>query len=271
MLKPSFVIKTILLFPLAFLFTLSHAQNPGSGIIFGVKGGASKMMSEGTSIFSDRVKEFDQQAGLAADIELSKLLLNHFELGMEIGISNIKGINDDPTQSPSKYRIQGDYFIRDLEGPLEYSNRLISQKFFIGYYFRNFNNISTILNPEPFIRAGAGYISYGVELFENNQSTSGKGTENYADLSMSSGLFFASFGVKSYLTPNFFMNITYTVNYTNYDYLDAVFNFDSNEERLGYNGMYSEIKIGLFYQFAGKGKRNGGPKNGLGPNLPFSK
>jgi len=127
------------------------------------------------------------------------------------------------------------------------------------------------LNPEPFIRAGAGYISYGVELFENDRSTSGKGTENYADLSMSSALFFASVGVKSYLSPNFFMNITYTVNYTNYDYLDAVFNFDSNEERLGLNGMYSEFKIGLFYQFAGKGKRGGGPKNGLGPNLPFSR
>ena len=270
-LRPNLLKRTLLVLWLVLLIFTTNAQNPGSGLIFGINGGISKMMSEGNSLFSDRIKEFDQNAGSAFDLELSKLLFNHFELGTSVGISNIEGTLDNPIQSNDKYRIQGDYFIRDLQGPLEYSNRLISQKFFVGYYFRSFNNISQTLSPEPFLRAGLGYISYGVELFANDESTSGKGTDNYADLSMSSTLIFTTVGVKSYISPNFFVNVTYSLNYTNYDYLDAVFNFDSNEERLGYNGMYSEIKVGLFYQFAGKEKRGGGAKNGSGPNLPFSR
>ncbi|WP_167619042.1 hypothetical protein [Maribellus sediminis] len=263
--------KVFLVF--AFLQTLTtvNAQNPSSGIIFGINAGASKMMSEVSSGFSESYKEFDQSAGFASDLELSKLFLNHFEVGASIGMTNLHGTLDDPTQSVNKYKIQGDYYIRDLEGPLQYNNRLIGQRFFVGYYFRSFENISDVYSPEPFIRIGAGYINYAVELFENETSSSGKGTGDYADLPMSSALFFATAGVKSYISPNLFANITYTFNYTGYDYLDAVFNFNSAGERLGLGGIYSELKVGLFYQFAGKSKHKGSAKNGLGPNLPFSK
>lgn len=247
------------------------AQDPASGIIFGGNIGTSKMITEVSSDFKQHYTEFDQKSGLAGDIEIAKLLFNHFEVGGSIGISNLKGTLNDPGTSNSKYKIQGDYFIRDLDGPLEYSNRLIQPKFFVGYYFRSFSNISETLMPEPFVRIGTGFLSYGVELFQNDQSTSGKGTENYADIPMSSTLFFATAGVKTYISSNFFVNLTFTCNYTNYDYLDAVFNFDSNEERLGFGGLYSELKIGLFYQSSGKGKRGGSSKSSLGPNLPFSR
>ncbi len=260
-------------FVLLVTLTLStvHAQNPSSGVIFGIKAGTSKMLSEVSSDFSQSYKEFDQSAGLAIDLELSKLLFNHFEIGTSVDFTNLHGTLDDPSQSLNRYRIQGDYFLRDLEKPVEYKNRLVGQKFFVGYYFRSFSNITETLSPEPFLRLGAGYISYGVELYQNGTSVYGKGTEDYSDIPMSSTLFFATAGVKSYVSPHVFLNLTYTFNYTNYDYLDAVFNFNSAGERLGLNGIYSEIKIGLFYQSTGRGKRKGSAGSGLGPNLPFSR
>lgn len=256
---------------LVFIATGALAQNPSSGIIFGAKLGSTKLLKEVTPDFKQYSTEFDNKGGLAADFEISKLFWNHLEAGMDIGLSNISGTLEDPGTSTNKYRIQGDFFIRDLQGPLEYNNRLTSQRFFIGYYFRSFANLDGTMSPEPFVRVGAGYLSYGVELFENDQSTSGKGTENYANLSMSSALFFATAGIKSYLSPNFFVNATYTLNYTNYDYLDAVFNFTYDGERIGMGGLYSEIKIGLFFQTNGSGKRPGSKHGRAGGSLPFSR
>jgi hypothetical protein len=270
--KPS-LIKTLLIALVVLMFvTNTNAQTPASGLIVGINVGASKMITEVSSDFKQHYTEFDQKSGFSADLEIAKPLFNHFEIGTSIGVSNLGGTLEDPSGSNNKYKIFKDqYFIRDLEGPLEYKNRLVQQKFFVAYYFRSFSNISKTLSPEPFIRAGAGYISYGVELFEKNESTSGKGTEDFADISMSSGLFFATAGVKTYVSPNFFLNLTFTCNYTNYDYLDAVFNYNSEQERLGFGGIYSEFRIGIFYQLAGKEKREGKSKNGLGPNLPFSR
>lgn len=264
--------RKVILFILSFIFLNQlHAQDPASGFVFGLNFGTSKMITEVSPDFSQHYSDFDQSSGFAIDLELSKPFLNHFEAGTALGISNIKGRMNDPSESYNKYHVEGDFFIRDLEAPLTYHNQLLGHKFFLGYYFRSFDKIDDIFQPEPFIRAGAGYIVYGVELFENNESTFGKGSENYADLNMTSALMFATVGVKSYISSNIFMNLTYTMNYTNYDYLDAVFNFDNAGTRLGFGGIYSEIKIGFFYQAAGKGKRNTAAKNGLGPNLPFSR
>ncbi|WP_340112487.1 hypothetical protein [Maribellus mangrovi] len=266
------ILNLLLSVAVVLLSTSVLAQNPVSGIIIGGNAGTSKMITEVSSDFKQHYTEFDQKSGFAGDLEIAKLLYNHFEVGTSFGISHLGGTLKDPSGSNNKYKLQGNqFFIRDLESPLEYNNRLIQNKFFVGYYFRSFSNISETMKPEPFVRLGAGYISYGVELFQNGQSTSGKGTENYPDLSMSSTIFFATAGVKSYISPNFFMNITFTCNYTNYDYLDAVFNFDTNEQRLGFGGLYSELKIGLFYQSSGKRKRGRSSKSNLAPNLPFSR
>lgn len=270
--RPNLVKNTLLILLLVMFTTNANAQDPGSGIVFGVKGGTSKMLGEANSLFAERVNDFNQKVGWAGDMELSKLFLNHFEAGLEVGITKLSGILEDPTQSYSKYKLQqGHYYIRDLPGPLKYSNHLITQKFFIGYYFRSFSKIKNTFSPEPFFRAGAGYITYGVELFSKNESTSGKGTDNYADLNMSSALFFASVGIKTYISHNFSMNVSYTFNYTNYDYLDAVFNYDSNEQRLGLKGMYSEIKVGLFFQFLNNISGKGSSRRGHGASLPFSR
>ena len=250
-------------------FIFAEAQNPSSGIILGVKIGSSKMLTEVSSDFSEHLSEFDHKPGLAADIEISKLLFNHFEIGSEINYSILQGETDDP-----QFTAIGNHhpFPTKPSGPVEYHNRLLGQKFFVGYYFRNFSNINRSYSLEPFLRTGVGYIDYAVELkYQDPEKGSifGKGAGDYDQLVLSTAVYFLSAGLKTYITPQFFMNVSYSLNFVPYDFLDGVYNFNSDGSRADMNGLYSEIKIGFFFQSIGKGKNNSSG-NRKKANLPFS-
>ncbi len=66
------------------------------------------------------------------------------------------------------------------------------------------------------------------------------------------------------------MNISYSRNYVPYDFLDVVYNYNSDGSRTDMNGVYSEIKIGFFFQSIGKGKKGTSLGNRKKANLPFS-
>ncbi|MFV0591186.1 MAG: hypothetical protein ACK5M7_07360 [Draconibacterium sp.] len=256
---------------LFFLFTGAYSQNPTSGIIFGTKIGVSQMLTEVTPDFKEHLTEFDHKPGFAMDLELSKLFFNHWEAGTDINFTNLKGETDNPD-----FTAIGNHHSMPapIEDPVEYTNLLIGQKFFIGYYFRSFENITSPWTPEPFLRAGIGYIQYGAELKYQDPalgSIFGKGAGDYTNLSMSSMVLFLSAGVKSYVNPNFFINTTFTCNYTNYDYLDAVYNYYSDGTRADLRGIYTEIKVGLYFQSNGSGKGSSHSKGKTADPLPFSR
>jgi len=259
---------TILLF---LVQLIAFTQNPTSGIIIGTKIGTSKLVTEVTPDFKEHLTEFDNSPGLAIDLEVSKLLFRHWEIGMDVNLTNLNGDTDNPDFTAEGIH----YKMKDpIEDPVEYSNRLIGQKFFIGYYFRSFKNISTTWMPEPFLRAGIGYIQYGVELEYKDPelgSIFGKGAGDYNNLSTSSMVLFLSAGVKSYISPNFFVNTTLTCNYTNYDYLDGVYNYYTDGTRADLRGIYTELKFGFYFQSNGSGKGSKRGKSQMANPLPFSR
>lgn len=256
---------------LLLIYSTAFAQDPTSGIIIGTKIGVSKMITEITPDFKEHLTEFDHKPGLAIDLEISKLLPNHWEIGTDIYLSNLRGENDNPDFTAEGFH----YRMKDpIDDPVEYANRLMGQKFFVGYYFRSFENTSALFIPEPFLRAGIGYIQYGVEVkYQDPElgSIFGKGTGDFTNLSTSSMLFFLSAGVKSYLSPNFFVNTTVSCNYTNYDFLDGVYNYYSDGTRADLRGIYTELKIGLYFQTNGSGKSHRHIKGSSADPLPFSR
>jgi hypothetical protein len=246
------------------------AQNPSSGIIFGLNAGASRLVTEFSSGFKESVTEFDNKAGFAADLEVSKLLFNHFEVGTSINLANLKGDTDDPQFSAEGLHFQ---MMEDIVDPVEYINQLVGQKFFAGYYFRSFSKIKETWQPEPFIRAGIGYIHYSAELRYQDPALGlifGKGIEGY-DYNLSTLLYSITAGVKVYAASNFFINTTYTLNYTNYDFLDVVHNYSSDGTFGDFNGIYSEFKVGIFFQTKGKGNRSASSGARNATSLPFAR
>lgn len=249
----------------------AFTQNPTSGIIVGTKIGMAKLITEVTPDFKEHLTEFNNKNGIAIDMEVSKLLFNHWEIGTDVSLTNLKGETDNPdfTAEGIHYRMK-----EPIDDPVKYSNRLIGQKFFIGYYLRSFDNITVTWMPEPFFRAGIGYIQYGVELKYKDPelgSIFGKGAGKFTDLSTSSMVLFLSAGVKNYISPNFFINTTFTCNYTNYDYLDGVYNYYSDGTRADLRGIYTELKFGFFFQSNGSGKGSGRGKGNMKNPLPFSR
>ena len=70
-------------------------------------------------------------------------------------------------------------------------------------------------------------------------------------------------------------------NVVKYDFLDVVHNYDDNGNRMNITGLYSEVKIGIFYNSSKSGSNSGSPgkgktrKKGKGSNrynnLPFGR
>lgn len=265
----------IIVLGILFLGQAAWAQNPSSGINFGIKAGVSKMNTEITSDFSQHLTEFDHKPGLALDLEFSKFLFKHFEVGTSINFNILKGSTDSASFTAINTASNQ---LKDIDSgsAVEYHNRLLGQRFFVGYYFRNFERINRLHSLEPFLQAGLGYINYAFEVKHPDEEDAifGKGTSSFAqneDVSLSTAIYFFTAGVKTYVSSNFFVTANYTINYVPHDFLDGVSNYQADGSRAGMNGLFSEFKIGFFFQTTGKGKQIGGRKHYSRPYLPFKK
>lgn len=265
--------KKTILFALGLLLAgFASAQQSLTGINIGLKTGLSKMNTEITSDYTQHLTEFNQQPGIAVDLEFSKFLAHHFEVGTSINFNILSGYSD----SASFTAIYSDHYkLSTIEQgkAVEYRNRLIGQRFFVGYYFRDFSKIHRLSSPEPFIQIGLGYIDYAVELKyqEDGMLIFSKGTDNSDGKTLSTAIYFLNAGVKYYLSPGFFLNFTYTINYVPYDFLDGVYNYNADGSRADMKGLFSEIKIGFFFQTGGKRRHARIKRFRSGSFLPFSK
>jgi len=250
------------------------AQKSSSGINIGIKAGSSKMITEITSDFSQHLTEFDHDPGLALDLEFSKFLGNHFEVGTSINLNILQG---DTTSANFTSINNATNQLRDISvgDTVKYHNRLLGQRFFVSYYFRDFSNIEHAYQLEPFLRTGLGYIKYAVEVKSPGEEEAifGKGSDSFEqnkDISLFTAIYFLTAGVKTYLSPNFYINASYTINYVPYDFLDGVYNYNySDGSRADMKGLFSEFKIGIFFQTGGKRMHPGGRRNHSRPYLPF--
>lgn len=251
-----------------------------SGFNFGLKVGGSKLLGEMTSGFSETINEFNNQFGIASGIEISKYLSPHIEIGMQFGYSVLNGNSDDPLL----FSAQGFHAAfppppDQVVDPVEYQNKLLGQNFFFRYYLGNVTNQSYF---NPFISGGVGYLTYKsvFQYSDTKEIIFGKGNEEYT--SLSTAVFFAGAGFKTKVSSQFYLLTSVDFNLVNYDFLDVVHNYDEQGDRTVLNGLYTEIKIGIFYTTkaaSGGGKSSGKKgkssrsksKPGNNSNLPFSR
>ena len=252
-----------------------HAQELGNtGINVGAKIGISKLLTE--TDFSESTLEFNNQSGFTFDIEISKYLNNHIEIGAEFDNSVLSGENDIPNFSANGWHAA---FQTPITEPVEYHNKLSGFNFFFRYYFRPALEESKF---NPFIRAGMGYINYTSE-FKYKTSPNpddegiifGKGVNGYG--SLSTAVFKLGTGFKTSLSSQVYLLTNLDFNLANYDFLDVVHNYDTSGNRIALYGIYSQIKIGIFYNSVKAGgssnkKSKGRNKNGGSSDntyLPF--
>lgn len=265
-------LKNHVTFTLAFILiaNIIFAQESSiSGVNIGLKIGGSQLLTEIKNDFSGVVKEFNNKFGIASSLEISKYISPRWEIGGEVGISVLKGYTNSPNFSVEGLHYE---FLQDIVNPVEYKNEITGLNLLIRYFFKDVNSDSKII---PFVRTGAGYLKYSSELkyidAPDDELISGKGKEGYT--SLSTPVFVLGTGLKSPLTQNLYLIASINFNFVNYDHLDVVHNYNTDKERLKITGLYTEIKIGLFYNFNfSKNNKNVRPNGKSKSNhLPFSR
>ncbi|WP_297087905.1 hypothetical protein [uncultured Draconibacterium sp.] len=261
----------IFLFSLLFIVAQACAQHPNAGLILGASAGMAKVSTELTPGFKTVPNEFNHKFAPAVSLELSKLLGNHFEIGTDVNLTLLKGDTDNPQFSAEG--IHG--AMKDpIAEPVEYNNQLFGQQLFVSYYFRTFEAYSPGYRLEPFVRTGIGYQAYtaGFKYIDapDDELIFGKNKGNYKKYELFEAVYFVALGVKTKFSNHFFMNTTVSFNYSNYDFLDVVHNYNSDGSFADLRGLYTAFKIGFFYQSneIGKHKSRRGQYNK--PVLPFS-
>jgi hypothetical protein len=241
-----------------------------SGINVGIKVGGAKLIAE--YIENKKINEFTNTPGLSAGIEVSKILSPHLELGAEFIYTVLNGETDETHHfSALGYHFE---FKNMITGPTEYNNKLFGEGVFIRYYF--IENVLGKTQFNPYLKMGFTYLSYK-SIFKYKDSEEvffGKGEENQTNLSTGSLSFGAGF--KTTVSNQAYLLFSFDANMVKYDFLDVVHNYDIDGNRVNTNGLYAEIKIGLFYNTSksagdsGSKGKSGKSSNGK-PGLPFAR
>lgn len=253
------------------------AQKFTNGINMGFNVGSSRLLVEVPRDFSYTVNEFSNQSGLALDFEISKLLGDHWELGIKTGFSNLSGKSEDSNFSAEGWHAS---MMSEIDKPVEYTNKLTGQVVFVGYYFSAFDEKP---NFEPFVRLGIGYDSYESKLRYSDPNDGnpqkeglifGKTIDGYPNLTTM--VYSFQTGIRHKISSLFYINTTLNLNYVNYDFLDVVHNYDIHGNNLRLKGIYSELKVGIFFNTAAAA--SGSSRKGYRrhkaykrPVLPFAK
>ena len=268
-------LKIFIFFTLTFVLfaNISFAQKSSiGGVNVGLKIGGARLLTEIKNDFSGIVNEFNNKFGLASGIEISKYVSSRWEIGGEVGLSVLKGYTNSPDFSAEGLHWE---ISKDMVDPVEYKNKILGFNLVIRYFFKDVNSDSKII---PFIRSGAGYLKYSSELkyidAPDDEIITGKGKEGHT--SLSTPVFALGTGLKSPVSQNLYLLALINFNFVNYDHLDVVHNYNSNNERLKITGLYTEIKIGIFYNINfSNGKKSGNNmKSGRNSNkshLPFAR
>jgi hypothetical protein len=273
LIKPYFKYLAVILLFVPIVNSVYSQNFAESGINLGLKVGGSKLLGEIPYDFSQIINEFENKTGLTSSFEISKYISPRWEIGADIGYSNLNGSTNTPEFSAEGFQIE---MTRNINDPVEYINELLTMDFFFRYFFKQTSAKSAY---NPFIRFGGGLLSYFSKFnlinAPDDKLIFGKGKEGYTKLS--TPVFFMGTGFKSTFSSNFYMVTSVDFNFANYDFLDVVHNYDSAGNRLDLLGLYAEFKVGIFYTTGvtgskskekSKNKNSGSSGNGY---LPFSR
>ena len=264
---------TLVILALISISGTTHAQETDiRGINLGVKVGGSKLLGESPKGSAGFINEFDNKFGFATGFEISKYLSPRWEIAGEFSYSNLRGDTDSPNLSAEgKHPVVPE----NLEDPVEYNNKLAGYNILFRYYFKPVNSESAFI---PFIGFGGGYIKYN-SVFKykdapDDEVIFSKGKDSWT---LSTPGFYVGTGFNSNLTSNLYLKTSVDFKFVNYGFLDVVHNFDEDGNKQEVLGLFTELKLALFFSIKGSGKkRNKSSTRGLGNSfgtsyLPFSR
>lgn len=263
-----YVVVTVIL---VFISGITPAQEiKSSGINLGIKVGTSKLLGEISKGNTGFITEFENQFGVASGFEISKYISSRWEIGGDLSYTVLKGYTNSP-----EFSAEGLHPLvpKGLTDPVEYQNNLLGFNFIFRYFFKPADSESAFI---PFISGGVGYLKYFSKFkyidAPDDDLLFGKGEENgYATLS--TPVFIVSPGFKTKISSKFYLLTSVDFKLVNYDFLDVMHNYNTDGSKLKITGLYTEIKIGIFYNL-GKSEKSRNSSNG-GSNitgyLPFSR
>jgi hypothetical protein len=224
---------------------LARAQKI-SGLNIGAELGSSRFIMEVPTDFSRKIIEFDNKFGFTTDIELTKYLSNHWEIGIDLNYTKLNGNRQHPSFSAERYHIA----INNLKDkPVEYNNQLFGQKVFARFFFTPLNEKLKKINSYPFISFGVGVLNYKSKFkyvdASNNNLIFGKNYNGFSKLSTAVYSFGA--GIKTSWSSKLFLISSINYNFVNYDFLDVMHNNDRTGNKMDILGMYFDFKVGIFY------------------------
>lgn len=267
---PKYILLTL---SLILVVTINKAQNfSNSGINVGAKAGGAKLLGEVPYNLSEIINEFDNKTGIVSAFEISKYISQSWEIVTEIGYSNLNGYTFNPEFSAVGIQHE---IPSEINEPVEYINKIYSLNFFFRYYFKPVYSESFFV---PFFNVGGGYLNYNSKFkyidASDNDLLFGKGTEGYTKLS--TPVFFLGTGFKTSISSKFYIVSSIDLKMVNYDFLDVIHNYNIEKSRIELIGLYTEFKIGIFFNFNKSGDDNHGVKNKKGSSsgktyLPFSR
>ncbi len=271
--KPTLSKYIIVVFILTSVSTVLFGQ---SLINVGANLGGSKLMGEIPKGSAGIINEFDNKTGLAFAFEISKYISPKGEIGVDFATSNLTGSTYNPEFSAEGLQAG---IPSEISDPAEYENKLVSLDIYFRYFFKPYFTESYFI---PFVKAGGGYLNYTSKFkyidAPEDDLLFGKGKEGYTDLATPK--FTVGTGIKTTISPNFYLLTSFDINMVVYDFLDVVHNYSADKIRQQITGVYTEFKIGIFYTINNPGakqKKNkkNNDKNHKGSSskssyLPFS-
>ena len=266
-----YIVVTVII---VFISGINYAQEfKSSGINLGIKVGTSKLLGEKPKGSDGFINEFDNKFGLASGLEISKYISSRWEIAGDISYSVLKGNTFSP-----EFSAEGIHPLipKDLTDPVEYENKLLGYNLLFRYFFKPAGSESAFI---PFISGGIGYLKYYSKFkyidAPKDDLIFGKGKDNgYATLS--TPVFIVGPGFKTSFSSRFYLITSIDLKIVNYDFLDVMHNYNNDGSKLKVTGLYSEIKIALFYTIGNSGrskikqKRKNDSSN-ITSYLPFSR
>lgn len=251
--------QALIKYPILFLFLLvsfmplANAQKTSkSRFNVGADIGISRMMAEIPNGFTNIINEFDNKAGFAWSVEISKYISPRWETGIDAGNSLLRGVSYNPRFTAEGF--QSGIPIEIIE-PVDYRNNLYNANLLVRYYFKPAEVESSFI---PYVSGGVGLMYYRSKLtyFDapDEDPIFGKGIRGQTNLV--TPVFNLGTGFKTSLSEQCYLMTSLDFRVVNYDFLDVMHNYNPGGGRLELVGLFSELKIGIYYSvgFGDKGK-----------------
>lgn len=255
------------------LYGRARNGNEGKGgIVIAGKSGMSMLVTEVYRDFSGATREFNSMPGPYTGLEVSRFFTPSLEAGAGISGTFLNGRTDAPDFSAIGYQ----YFMKEpLEGPVQYTNRLVGPELFARYRFElNKRSASPV---GIFLKAGVGILFNESEIYYTNRPGDeiifGKGYGKHKTTKLINGVYILGSGLSYALSDRIGLNLAASFNIVGYDFLDVVHNYDSAGNRREVVGLYTDITAGIAIKLERQKKTTSSGRDKLyarSPHLPFS-